>query len=49
MKNGSLSWVRLGMQFIEHHSVDVETMLGIGFSRKHLIEAVGWDVHDTLL
>ena len=41
--------VRLRMQFIEHHSVDVETMLRIGFCRKHLIEAVGRDVHDTLL
>ena len=41
--------VRLRMQFIKHNSVNVETMLGIGFCRKHLIKAVGRDVHDTLL
>lgn len=29
------------MQFIEHHAVDVESVLGVGFSRKHLIETVG--------
>ena len=41
--------VRLRMQFIKHNSVNVETMFTIGFSRKHLIEAVGRNVHDTLL
>ena len=41
--------VRLRMQFIKHNPVNVETMFAIGFSRKHLIEAVGRDVHDTLL
>ena len=41
--------IRLRMQFIKHHSVDVETMLGISFCGKHLIEAVGRDVHNTLL
>jgi len=40
-------WLR--MQFIEHHSMDVETMLGIRLCRKHLIEAVGRNIHDTLL
>ena len=49
MRNGSLSWVRLRMQFIKHNPVNVETVLGIGFCRKHLIETVGRDVHDTLL
>ena len=41
--------VRLRMQFIKHNPVNVETVLGVGFCRKHLIEAVGRDVHDTLL
>lgn len=41
--------IRLRVQFIEHDSVNVETVLGVGFSRKHLIEAVGRNIHDTLL
>ena len=41
--------VRLRMQFIKHNSVNVETMFTIGLCRKHLIEAVGWEVHDTFL
>ena len=41
--------VRLRVKFIEHNTVNVKAMLGIGFCRKHLIKAVGRDVHDTLL
>ena len=41
--------VRLRMKFIKHTPVNVETVLEVGFCRKHLIEAVGRDVHDTLL
>ena len=41
--------VRLRVKFIEHDPMDVEAMLGVGFCRKHLIEAVGRNVHDTLL
>ena len=31
--------VRLGVQLVEHHRMDVQPMLGVGFRRKHLIEA----------
>ena len=41
--------VRLRMKFIKYDSVNVKAMLGVGFCRKHLIEAVGRNVHDTLL
>ena len=41
--------VRLRMKLIKHNPVDVETVLGIGFGGKHLIKAVGRDVHNTLL
>ena len=41
--------VRLRMQFIKHNPVNVETMFAIGFSRKHLIEAVCWCVYNSFL
>ena len=41
--------VGLGMQFIKDYSMNIESMLGIGFCRKYLIEAVCRNVHDTLL
>ena len=37
------------MQLIKNHAVDVEAMLGVGLSREHLVEAVGWMVDDALL
>lgn len=49
MKNGSLSWVRLGVQFIEHDSVDIESVLAVRLGGKHLIEGVGRHIHDALL
>ena len=41
--------VRLCMQFIKHNPVNIKAMFGISFCRKHLIKAVGRDVHNTLL
>ena len=41
--------VRLRMQFIKHNPVNVETVLGIGFCRKHLIKAVCWCVYNSFL
>ena len=41
--------VRLRMKLIKHNPMNVETMFAIGFCRKHLIKAVGREVHDTLL
>ena len=41
--------VRLCMQFIKHNPVNVETVLGVGFCRKHLIETVGRCVYNSFL
>lgn len=49
MKNGSLSWVRLCVQLIEHDSVNIEAVLAVCLGGKHLIEGIGRDVHDALL
>lgn len=49
MKNGSLSWVRLRVQLIKHDSVNIEAVLAVRLSGKHLIEAVGRRVYDALL
>ena len=40
--------VRLGMQLVEHHAVDVEAVLGIRLRRKYLVEAVGGEVNHPL-
>ena len=40
--------VRLGMKFIEHNSVNIEAVLGIRFSRKHLIKTIGRQVNNPL-
>ena len=41
--------VGLGMQLVEHHTVDIEAVLGICLRRQHLIEAVGGLIDDSLL
>lgn len=46
-ENGSLSWVRLRVKFIEHDPMDVEAMFGISFSGKYLIKAVCWCVYNS--
>jgi len=40
--------VRLGVQLVEDHPVDVESVLGVGLGAQHLVEAVGRLVHDAL-
>ena len=37
------------MKFIEHNPMNIESMLGVGFRRKHLIKAVSRCIHDTFL
>ena len=41
--------VRLGVQLVKNHAMDVEAMLGVGLRREHLVEAVGWMVDNALL
>ena len=41
--------VRLRVQLVKHHAVDVEAMLGIRLRRKHLVEGIGRRVDDPLL
>ena len=41
--------VRLGVQLVEDHAVDVEAVLGVGLGGEHLIEAVRRLVDDPLL
>ena len=41
--------VGLSVQLIEHDTVDVEAMLGVGLCRQHLIEAVRRRIDDPLL
>ena len=41
--------VRLGMKFIEYHAVDVQSMFGVGFSRKHLIKTAERLIDQPLL
>ena len=41
--------VRLRVQFVEYNTVNVEAMLRIRLCRKHLIEAVRWQIHHPLL
>ena len=41
--------VRLGVQLIEYHAMDVKAVLTVGLSGEHLIEAVGRLIDDPLL
>lgn len=49
MRNGSLSWVRLRVKFIEHDPVDIEAVFAVCLGGKHLIKAVCRNVHDAFL
>ena len=40
--------VGLGVQFVEDHPMDIESVLGVSFGAQHLIKAVGRQVHDAL-
>ena len=41
--------IRLRVQFVEYNAMDIEAMLRVGFCRKHLIEAVRWQIYHALL
>ena len=41
--------VGLSVQLVEHHTGDVEPVLGVRLSEEHLVEAVGRLVDDALL
>ena len=41
--------VRLGMQFIEHHTMRVESVLVTDIGGKHLIDTARWLINDPLL
>ncbi|MPN04534.1 hypothetical protein SDC9_151775 [bioreactor metagenome] len=40
--------IRLSVQFVEDHPMDIEPVLGVGLGGEHLVEAVGRQVHDAL-
>ena len=40
--------VRLGVQLVKHHAVDIEPVLRVRLCGQHLVETVRWQVHDPL-
>ena len=40
--------VGLGMEFVEYHTMDVESVLRVRLRRQHLVEAVRGEIDDPL-
>jgi hypothetical protein len=40
--------IGLCMQFVEHNTVNVESVLAIGLRRQYLVEGIGRQIHDAL-